>query len=114
MTTLAILFDDRPPEWRQLVLCVILRALTLTISWVLIRWKPWLAGLAVMLAAGSAYLIIDRFQRTLRWASAGSGAYSYDTDYHVAVWASAIFPFLMIGLFFRAAREQSRSKPRTV
>jgi len=103
MSAFAFLIDDTPREWRQLPMCVFLPALTVAVSWGLIRWKKGFALLAAACAVMSAYIILHYFSVTLEWLKPYQ---RYNRQYHCAVWFSAIFPFVMIPAFYFTAMKR--------
>lgn len=98
MTLLAILFDDRPAEWKLVPLAVYIPAIVIFVSWMLIRWKRSLAVVSLVAAAAAAYVVLSPLQREAEHLAAIK--YPYPDS---VVWAyrfSAIFPFVMIAAFY--------------
>jgi hypothetical protein len=63
MNLLALWLDGPPappPVWRLFAWCVFFPLLTITVSWVLIRWKKSLVALAVSIAATAAYVLLNQ------------------------------------------------------
>ena len=69
MNLLAILLDGEPPspEWQLFPWCIYFPALTIVISWALIRWRKKLVVMAAGIAAVAACMLINQLHADIRF-----------------------------------------------
>jgi hypothetical protein len=109
MKLLAIRFDDTPLEWRQLPPSVYYPAIAIVISWVLIRRNPkWVFTALAFTLVLDFFVVVDLFPT--------SGLLEilrriYDNPFDRAVWFSALFPYVMIALFYFEAKKKPNQPP---
>lgn len=105
MTPLAFLMLDGPGmPHDQLRVCVFIPAVAILVSWCLIKWKPGLVFIALIVAAIAAILVtVDWLHPATRY----SMLEDFGTSYTVAIVLSAGFPFLAIASFYLNAKKKA-------
>lgn len=116
---LAIIIDDSPKPEPLFLLLAYLPALVISISWLLIRWKKWLGAVALVIGAFAAYLIVAQLKINIVRLDAMQRVRPdlhiepLFREYIVAAWFGALFPFVMVALFFFLEQKKPNKPPQT-
>lgn len=110
MNTLAAVFDDRPRPEPLLLLWALLPSAVILASWVLIRCKKWLAGVALLIAAGAACTILVQMREAtgrleaMRKTRPDIAIEPFFPEYVMASWFAALAPVVLIVCFYVTER----------